>query len=150
MMTWRGWHESLFPRALYEALDDIVICTCTIPECSQNGRVEGCGARQKIKEILRFCCILYATSKENSKSRLFHSLVRTLIIPLFSLLTVQTADMSFPEAVRETIAVNYHGVLRVCSAFTPLLQPHARSVGLVCKVTSYYSPIPGLSGLVWS
>ena len=38
----------------------------------------------------------------------------------------QTKDTSFPEAVRQTIAVNYHGLLRVTNTFLPLLQPNSR------------------------
>jgi hypothetical protein len=41
---------------------------------------------------------------------------------------MQSSDVSFPEAVRQTIAVNYYGLLRVTNTFLPLLQPHGRII----------------------
>jgi carbonyl reductase 1 len=41
---------------------------------------------------------------------------------------LSSSDVSFPEAVRQTIAVNYYGLLRVTNTFLPLLQPHGRII----------------------
>lgn len=39
-----------------------------------------------------------------------------------------TKDMAFPEAVRQTMAINYFGLVHVTKTFLPLLQPNSRII----------------------